>query len=218
MTVGTGNIIERLVRVKTAVGAVAKTERNTQGPGFNFRGIDRVVNAVSGALIEEGIVVYPETSTVLSSELVHYGSKNAVGFRTTVQATYVFSCDGGGKSPYSLPVQVIGEGIDSGDKSTAKAMSVAFRIALLQALTLPTSERDPDEDTYEVNDHQAEPEPENIRSRVITAISELGLSGAEAKIFIAQAVGHEYESFRSLTDDELETVMTTITMRQGGLS
>jgi hypothetical protein len=39
--------------------------------------------------------------------------------------------------------------MDSGDKATAKAMSVAMRTALLQALCLPTDEPDPDATSYE---------------------------------------------------------------------
>jgi len=39
--------------------------------------------------------------------------------------------------------------MDSGDKATAKAMSVAFRTALLQSLSLPTDEVDPDATSYE---------------------------------------------------------------------
>jgi hypothetical protein len=39
--------------------------------------------------------------------------------------------------------------MDSGDKATAKAMSVAYRTALLQVLCLPTDEPDPDSHTYE---------------------------------------------------------------------
>jgi hypothetical protein len=39
--------------------------------------------------------------------------------------------------------------MDSGDKAVPKAMSVAFRTALLQALALPTDEPDPDASTYE---------------------------------------------------------------------
>jgi hypothetical protein len=48
---------------------------------------------------------------------------------------------------------VPGEAFDSGDKATAKAMSVAFRIALLQGLSLPTDETDPDAQTYERANH-----------------------------------------------------------------
>jgi hypothetical protein len=39
--------------------------------------------------------------------------------------------------------------MDSGDKGTAKAMSVAYRILLLQSLIIPTDDRDPDQDSYE---------------------------------------------------------------------
>src|SRR5690606_34079164 len=45
-----------------------------------------------------------------------------------------------------------GEAMDSGDKATSKAMSVAFRTALIQALALPTDEPDPAESTYQRSD------------------------------------------------------------------
>jgi hypothetical protein len=44
---------------------------------------------------------------------------------------------------------VPGEAMDSGDKAVSKAMSVAFRIALIQALNLPTGEPDADSQSYE---------------------------------------------------------------------
>jgi hypothetical protein len=43
----------------------------------------------------------------------------------------------------------VGEAFDMGDKATAKAMSVAYRTCLLQALTIPTDDPDPDESSYE---------------------------------------------------------------------
>ena len=45
---------------------------------------------------------------------------------------------------------VAAEAFDSGDKATAKAMSVAYRTFLLQLLCLPTDEPDPDSFTYEI--------------------------------------------------------------------
>jgi len=48
-----------------------------------------------------------------------------------------------------LEATVAGEAMDAGDKATAKAMSVAFRIVLLQALALPTDDTDPDATSYE---------------------------------------------------------------------
>ena len=48
----------------------------------------------------------------------------------------------------TLTATVAAEAWDTGDKATPKAMSVAFRTALLQALALPTDEPDPDSHTY----------------------------------------------------------------------
>ncbi len=187
---------ERLVRVKEAVGGIAKRDRNDQGRGYNFRGIDRVVNAVAPAMIAEGILVRPTRTQLLSSELVHYGANNTVGFRTLVLVTFEFSY-----ADERLEVQVLGEAIDSGDKSGAKAMSVAFRTALLQALTLPTDEADPDSETYEV-----------LRTTLVGALKDLGFNGDAAKTFISDAVGHEYTAFRDLTDADLEAVLVAINL------
>ena len=42
-----------------------------------------------------------------------------------------------------------GEAADAGDKAVSKAQSVAYRTFLLQGLTVPTQERDPDADVHE---------------------------------------------------------------------
>lgn len=48
---------------------------------------------------------------------------------------------------------VVGEGMDSGDKATNKAMSVAFKYACFQTFCIPTENLidDPDADTPELN-------------------------------------------------------------------
>lgn len=125
------------------VQGVAKKDRNT-AQGFNFRGIDAVINAVGPALREHGVVVMP---TVLD---YHYNTVEVGKNRTAmghmiVKVTYTFT----GPAGDSLACTVLGEAMDSGDKATPKAMSVAFRTALLQALALPTDEPDPDASTYE---------------------------------------------------------------------
>ena len=62
-----------------------------------------------------------------------------------VKVSYTFIGAGGD----AIKATVVGEAMDSGDKATAKAMSVAFRTALLQTLSLPTDEPDPDSQSYE---------------------------------------------------------------------
>ncbi|HEX6968933.1 MAG TPA: ERF family protein [Micromonosporaceae bacterium] len=136
-------VVEALSAVMTAIKAVGKGERN-QAQGYNFRGIDAVVNAVSPALRDNGVVVVPVVEDV-TYNVVEVGQKRTPMRECTVRVRYVFHGPGGD----TIECVTVGEAMDSGDKATPKAMSVAFRVALLQALCLPTDEKDPDADAYE---------------------------------------------------------------------
>src|SRR5699024_6816492 len=82
--------------------------------------------------------------TSVSTEYTSVPVKSGNATVCRVNATYTFYAQDGS----SLSTQVASESFDSGDKATPKAMSVAFRIALLQAFALPTDEADPDSYTY----------------------------------------------------------------------
>lgn len=137
-------LVERLIEVKKEIGAVGKNDRNS-AQGFNFRGIDAVINAVAGPFMKHGIVSYP--AHVIS---VKRGTGTTNGGKTMntidVVVQYAFT-DGEDTLYFEAP----GEAFDSGDKATPKAMSVAYRTALLQALNLPTDEPDPDIYSYQAD-------------------------------------------------------------------
>ena len=138
------DIIKKLSDVMGDVGAVGKDQRN-QAQGFNFRGIDAVTNAVSPALRKHGVIVFPELNSI-EYATIEVGKERKPQANVRVQVTYTFIAASDGSKVHAT---VAAEAMDSGDKATAKAMSVAFRIALLQTLCLPTDEPDPDHDTYE---------------------------------------------------------------------
>jgi ERF superfamily len=139
----TPSIHHALAAVKKAVGAVKKAERNTV-QGFNFRGVDAVVNAAAPHLNEHGVIVLPEVLDY-SYDTVEIGSKRTPMAHVMTKVRYTFA----GPAGDSLSAVVISESMDSGDKAVAKAMSVAYRIALLQVLNLPTDDKDPDADSFE---------------------------------------------------------------------
>ena len=57
---------------------------------------------------------------------------------------YIFYAEDGS----SIEAIVIGEGMDSGDKATNKAMAIAMKYAMFQVFCIPTEEmKDPDSDT-----------------------------------------------------------------------
>jgi hypothetical protein len=145
------NIYEALNEVMKDVGAVGKEQRNTH-QNFNFRGIDAVINAVSPAFRKHGIFCTP---TVLSSEYesVQVGQNRTTMGHARVTVQYTFHAFDG----TSVTATVSAESMDSGDKATAKAMSVAYRTALLQTLCLPTDDTDPDAETFERSPASSEP-------------------------------------------------------------
>lgn len=125
------SVIELLSAVMRQVRSVKKKDLNSHF-NFNFRGIDTVLDAVGPALRDHGIVVIPELREQ-SCEVV------GKSVRVLVKVAYTFY----GPKGDSITAVVPGEAMDSQDKASSKAMSVAFRTALIQALAIPTGERDP---------------------------------------------------------------------------
>lgn len=144
------SIYESLAAVMADCDHVAKRDRNTQ-QNFAFRGIDAVVNAVGPILRKHSVIVTPLTVSAEYVPVTLTGGKVATSCRVVVD--YIFYAADGS----SLTARVAAEAFDMGDKATPKAMSVAFRTALLQALALPTDEPDPDSQTYEQAPAQRDP-------------------------------------------------------------
>lgn len=137
------SVHQALADVKAAVGAVGKGQKNAQ-QGFNFRGVDDVVNAAAPALNDNRIVIMPEILD-FTYETVEVGRNKTQMGHVTGKVAYVFW----GPLGDSVRAVVPSEAMDSGDKAIPKFMSVAYRIALLQVLNLPTDEPDPDSVSYE---------------------------------------------------------------------
>ena len=155
--------------VMADVQALGKNQRVDSGPArFAFRGVDDVMNAVGPVLRKHGVSVVP-TSVTHSPENVTT-SKGSQMRNVTVYVTYAIN----GPAGDSMPGAAAGEAADSGDKATPKAMSVAFRTFLLQALCLPTDEPDPDSHQYERGEPQETPAQQAARG-IQTAADVAGL-------------------------------------------
>lgn len=177
-------LVERLVAAKKDIGAVGKGEFN-QAQKFNFRGIDAVLTAVAPALVKHGIVVYP---TVIKAERGTATARSGGLINTyliTVDYTFTDGVD-------MLTTRVVGESFDSGDKGATKAMSVAYRIALIQALSLPTDEPDPDHDVYDAQPQVAQISDDDVLTKIMEATSADDL----ATLWAEQNVGTRPEHLR----------------------
>lgn len=116
---------------------IAKLSRN-KDQGYNFRGVEAAMNEMSPILIRNGITITPSYSELNVSERE---SKSGGKLRfVTVKGSFKFEAEDG-----SFVVgEAYGEGMDSSDKATSKATSVAFRTALFQQFVVPTMAIDPE--------------------------------------------------------------------------
>ena len=110
-------------------------ERSNQQQGFKFRGIDDVYNALHPVFAAHGVICLPfiEKAEHRDAGLTKNGTMQTRAF---VTMGYRFTASDGSM----LEARTIGEGLDSGDKSTAKALSVAHKYLLLQTFLIPTAD------------------------------------------------------------------------------
>lgn len=128
-------------RVMTGVREIRKSEKySAAGTNYNFRGVDTVVNAFAPVLRKHGVLVLPVQ--VDASYRDFKNNNNKIQRECTVTVTWMVMGPRGDTLPSTL--QSAGEALDSADKGTAKAQSVALRVLLLTAAMVPTDSPDPD--------------------------------------------------------------------------
>jgi len=112
---------------------IGKDKRNQQ-QGFNYRGVDDVMNALAPILSKHGLLVLPR---VLKRDVLQRESKSGgTLFCVALEMEFDFIAAEDGSKHTVGPV--IGEGMDSGDKASNKAMSIAYKYACFQAFCIPT--------------------------------------------------------------------------------
>lgn len=125
---------------------ITKQGRNTQGAGYNFRGIDQVYNTLSPLLAEHKLCILPRVVKSMQTERQSSSSKTLIYSYVTMEFDLVSSEDGSKHT-----ICTVGEAFDSGDKSMNKAMSAAYKYAAFQAFAIPTEgDNDADAHTHEV--------------------------------------------------------------------
>lgn len=218
-------IYAALAGVMADCGHVAKRDRNTH-QNFMFRGVDAVVNAVGPILRKHEVIVAPNVERCDYDTVQTSTGKPATACRVLV--TYSFYATDGS----SIDCRVAAEAWDSGDKAAPKAMSVAFRTALLQALALPTDEADPDAQNYErdnerpanrvghATDDQWTTEPDDptpmkdkTRGQMFALFGQKGIEEDRQLSGINDITGKAYASRGALTEADAKHVIAVLKRR-----
>lgn len=155
-------IYQAIIGVMSDIGVIGKEKKNAQ-QGFKYRGVDDVMNALQPVMVQHGLFVVPEIIDQKREERQTNRGGNLIYSVCTVRYTF-YAKDGS-----SVQCVVVGEGMDSGDKATNKAMSIAFKYACFQVFCIPTEEmKDPDAEVHEVtpkSKHTENPAVEAVRAK-----------------------------------------------------
>lgn len=139
-----GKIYQAIPAIMSEINAVGKNKKNTQ-QGFMYRGIDDVMNAINPALVKNKVFIVPEIIEQTREERKSIKGANLI--YSICRMRFKFYAEDGS----SIEAVTIGEGMDSGDKATNKAMAIAFKYACFQVFCIPTEEmRDPDAECHDV--------------------------------------------------------------------
>lgn len=134
---------------------LAKSRNNTQ-QGFKFRGIDDVYNMLSTFLVEAKLLIMPRVVSRDTEVRVSKSGTALVYTNVTVDYEFISSEDGS-----SVTARMVGEAMDSGDKSSNKAMSAAYKYLCLQTFCIPTEgDNDADATTHELGREEPEQQPD----------------------------------------------------------
>lgn len=137
------NIYQSITKIMEEVPSIGKTQRN-KTQGFMYRGIDDVMNALQPLLAKNKVFIVPEILEQTREERTTSKGGNLI--YSICKIKYKFYAEDGS----SVESIIIGEGMDSGDKATNKAMAIAMKYALFQVFCIPTDEmKDPDSETPE---------------------------------------------------------------------
>lgn len=138
-------IHQAMASILNKIEAIKKAQQNTQQK-YNFRGIDDVYNSLHPIFKEVGVFMIPE---VVSCDREQRESKSGgTNIWTLLTVKFHFVADDGSE----ITATMKGEAMDSGDKGTNKALSVAQKYCLMQTFLIPTEEGALDTDKAEADD------------------------------------------------------------------
>lgn len=180
-------ILKQLPLAAKQIGAIGKDKQNVQ-QGYKYRGIEDVMNAVHPAFIENGIICVSKVLDQKREE--RQTQKGGTLLYSILQVEFTFYADDGS----SVQCVTVGEGMDSGDKASNKAMSAALKYALTQTCMIPFECIDSETDDHEVKVETKKPKPNMTQKQWADAC----LKFRNGEITIAKM-----QEYFTLTEDQL---------------
>ncbi len=139
------NIFQKMEDITVEIGTVAKGLDVSMGKGKSYKAVSErdILDAVKPIEAKHGVYSYPVSRKIIESDTLvrknQYGDTQSLFMRLEVVYRFV-NVD---NPTEFIEITSYGDGIDTGDKATGKAMTYADKYALMKAYKISTGE-DPD--------------------------------------------------------------------------
>jgi hypothetical protein len=201
------NIYESIAGIMGELGAISKNKKNHQ-QGFMYRGIDDVMNTLNPLLTKYQVFIVPEVLEHIREE--RQSNKGNTLLYSICKIKYTFYAADG----TNISAVVVGEGMDSGDKATNKAMAIAMKYACFQTFCIATEEmQDPDAEAHEVKPRKEEKPKQNgdtpseVQLKKIYALSkQKNLTAEDMQTIMLER--YSKDNSKSLTKKEVSDLIT----------
>lgn len=193
------NIYQRIHKIMEDVSYVQKEDKKVNNQ-YKFVSHDAVTAAIRPALLKHGVQAIPS-----------YFDISADGNRTNCSMSMTFVNINQPEDRIVIPCAGFGQGIDPQDKGAGKAMSYAYKYALLKIFALETGD-DPEKDNIDyappkVTKAPAKPKliplsqdtPKNVYDRLL---GQFKLKGTKAEIVEFGLVPDVKDALDKLYDDD----------------
>lgn len=140
------NIFQRMLAVEKELGVVAKNLeiQATRTSGYKAVSERDVIDAVKPLEAKHGIYSYPYSRSVIKDEVLENARPDGtIIYSKFLRLETVYRFVNVDKPEEYVEVTTYGDGIDTGDKGTGKAMTYADKYALMKAYKISTGD-DPD--------------------------------------------------------------------------
>jgi hypothetical protein len=165
------------VMAAMAKEGIAKDRRNQQ-QGYNFRGIDDVYAALGKVLAENQLLILPRVVDQAREERKTAKGGMLLYTILTIEFDLVSAKDGSQHT-----IRMVGEAMDTVDKSSNKAQSAALKYAALQVFMIPT---EGDNDADATNGQEAFQMPDDVLQELTGLVRDTKTD--TAKMFAALAI------------------------------
>lgn len=177
---------------------IAKTHTN-QADDYKYRSIDDVLNRLAPLLARHRLCVLPR---VLERSVVERADEqNRLLLHVAVRVSFTMTSVEDGTSHV---VDSYGEALDGGDKATAKAMSAAYKSAMVQTFCIPVSgAEDADRICHRLSSRSHSPEPVQGWNQWCLDIEDI-VSLCESDHAIAMVQDRHRQLFKALNREQPE--------------